>query len=175
MNRKSLLLVLALLPVTAVASAEPGTSTTRATPPGTAAGALPISCTTVFDGLITKLKAGDKLNSVHTTLIDGEVAYAEGKMPAQSGFVPPPSSARLIGQTVAIQSLMTAPSNTGSSSKLMAVLEKAGDKVRLKWTHAGKTHTSTVDTCSSGFWTAADATSAFVVKLGKPEPTAIPE
>jgi hypothetical protein len=57
---------------------------------------------------------------------------------------------------------------------MTATLEKASDKVRLRWTYRGKSHSSMVDACTSGYWTAADGTSAIAVKLAKPITPQIP-
>lgn len=178
MNRSSLVLVLALVPFAPAVMAAPTTAPDHAQqgatqPVATGVKAL-LGCSAMFDKLLSDLQAGKIITAVNSTLIDGEVALAESpKLPLQGGFQGTLSSATLSGETVAIKSHIAAPGGN-TSADMSASLEKSGDKVRLRWSYRGKSHSSMVDACTSGYWTASDSSSAIAVKLAAPMTPQVP-
>jgi hypothetical protein len=163
---KKLLVLLAFLPVApaiAMATTAPAIDASNL-PPGTV---MPTTCSARLDKLVADLQTKN-LGGADTVLMVGSTAYAESPtLPASGGgFNPVGGSAKLVGSKIEGTSKVAVPGPNASSSPLTYVISKVDGNARISWTFKGKTYASSADNCSGGYWSAATASSAIVVKLG---------
>jgi len=128
------------------------------------------ACEVVLDGMIADWKKPNMKQEVAATsaLIVGESAAAEGAKSGGGGFYSVggkavPSGAMIKGTG----SLGALPTNEVYPATFEIWKNPSTGKAMMKWTYRGNSYQSVVDTCSSGYWTAASATSSFMVKMGK--------
>lgn len=128
----------------------------------------PITCESRFDSLIAALQGGKNIGGANVSLMIGEQALAESPhLPSSGqGFNPVGGTAVRSGNKINGASTVAAPSTNSTSAALTYVISKVDGKARLSWTYKGKNYASNIDSCSSGYWTAASASSAIIVKLG---------
>lgn len=165
---KKLLVLLAFLPaapgfaVPSVGPTPPGNF-----PPGTVA--EPLTCEKVFDSLIAKLQGLNNKLTSNVSLLVGDNALAESPtLPPSSGFVDLGGTAQRSGNKINGTSKVAEPGYSSYSSPLTYVISKVDGKARLSWSYKGKNYASRIDSCSSGYWTAATSKSAIIVKLTLP-------
>jgi hypothetical protein len=175
----SLFVIAPMVPVTAAASTPVGAlvplmlvapKQVSEVPSGGLPGATPgtpvLTCEGALDKMVADIQAGKMISQVNSTLIVGDTALAESPhFPLSAGFNPSGGSATRSGSTIVGTSHVAAPGTT-SGADLKFTIDKANGKARLRWTHAGKSYTSSVDGCASGYWIASSATSAIAIKLG---------
>ena len=176
----SLFVIVPMVPVTAAASmpigalvpwmldapTRPGASAPAPAIPGATPGMQVLTCEGALDKMVADLQAGKTISSVNSTLIVGEVARAESPhFPLSGGFHLTSGTATRSGSTIVGTSHVAAPGTT-SGADLKFTIDKYNSKARLKWTYAGKSHTSFVDGCASGYWIASSSTSAIAIKIG---------
>ncbi|MBK8236146.1 MAG: hypothetical protein IPK74_11350 [Deltaproteobacteria bacterium] len=162
---KKLLALLAFLP------AAPAFAQTTTAAPQVDVGNIPPglsqlnSCSSRLDTLLVDLETKN-IAGANAVLMIGETALAESpSLPGSGGFNPIGGSAVKSGNKIAGSSKVAVP-GTNTSSVLTYTLSNVDGTARLTWVYKGKSYASSVDSCSSGYWTAASATSAIVVKLG---------
>lgn len=162
---KKLLALLAFLP------AAPAFAQTMTAAPQVDVGNIPpglpqlTSCSSRLDTLLVDLQTKN-ISSANAVLMIGETALAESpSLPSSGGFNPIGGTATKSGNKIAGSSKVAVP-GTNTSSALTYTLSNVDGTARLTWVYKGKSYASSVDSCSSGYWTAASATSAIVVKLG---------
>lgn len=175
----SLFVIVPMVPVTAAASTPVGALVPLMllapkrpveAPSGAIPGATPgvqvLTCEGALDKMVADLQAGKLISTVNSTLIVGEMALAESPhFPLSAGFNVSGGSATRSGSTIVGTSHVAAPGTT-SGADLEFTIDKYNAKARLKWTHAGKSYTSFVDGCTSGYWIASSSTSAIAIKIG---------
>jgi FlaG/FlaF family flagellin (archaellin) len=155
-----------LVPLLLVAPKRPATAPTSASPGATPGVQPAFTCEGALDKMVAEIKAGKMIAGVNSTLIVGETALAESPhFPLGAGFNPSGGNATRSGETIVGTSHVAAPGTT-SGADLKFTIDKYNGKARLKWTHAGKSYTSVVDGCASGYWIASSANSAIAIKLG---------
>jgi hypothetical protein len=130
--------------------------------------ALPITCESRFDALMSDLQSGKAISGANVSLLVGDQALAESPLlpsPGQ-GFNPIGGNAVRSGNKINGTSKVATPGNNMTSAPLTYVISKVDGKARLSWTYKGKNYASNIDSCSSGYWTSATSGSAIIVKLG---------
>lgn len=154
----------ALVPLMLVAPIQVGDA-----PAGGIPGANPgmplLTCEGALDKMVADLQAGKMISQVNSTLIVGEQALAESPHFPLGGFNVAGGTATRSGSTIVGTSHVAAPGTT-SGADLKFTIDKANGKARLKWSYAGKNHTSYVDGCASGYWIASNSSSAIAIKIG---------
>jgi hypothetical protein len=154
----------ALVPLMLVAPKQPVSQSGAL--PGATPGTQVLTCEGALDKMVADLQAGKMISQVNSTLIVGETALAESPhFPLSAGFNPSGGTATRSGSTIVGTSHVAAPGTT-SGADLKFTIDKANGKARLRWTHAGKSYTSSVDACASGYWIASSSSSAIAIKLG---------
>jgi hypothetical protein len=162
---KKLLVLLAFLPAAPVFAVPvvPGGKL-----PGGVGPAEPLTCEKVFDSLIAKLQGQmNKLDS-RVALLVGDDAFAESPILPPSGFEDFGGTAQRSGNKINGTSKVAMPGYSSKSASLTYVISKVDGKARLSWTYNGLNYASNIDSCSSGYWTAATSKSAIIVKLSLP-------
>jgi hypothetical protein len=162
---KKFLLTLAFLPAVApIASA--GVPAPTANTSNLPSNAAPLTCATVLDNLLGDLQT-KTISSVNSTLMVGELALAESPVlgGGGGGFNPVGGEAKLSSGKVVGTSHVAAP-GANTRNDLAFTIAKVDGKARLTWTFKGKSYAAAVARCTNGYWTAANTSSAIVVKLG---------
>lgn len=135
-------------------------------PPG---GSLPtlMNCSTALDKLASDMQT-KTVSGVNTVVLIEQQALAEAPSNLGSnggGFPQFGGDIQLTAGKIAGTSHVASPGAT-SRKDVTFRFSKVDGKARLDWTYAGKSYGSAVDSCASGYWTAATNKSAIAIKLG---------
>jgi hypothetical protein len=149
-----------------LALAAPQVDVGPAVGPGTVGPVLVNDCAHKLDELVTGLSAGKSISGVDTVALVGNKALAESPhLPLGGGFNPSGGTASLSAGKVSGKSHVATPGGN-TSNDLTFTISKSDGKARLTWKYQGTQYASVVDSCTSGYWTAASASSAIAIKLG---------
>lgn len=152
--------------------AAPGNTGTGTTGPIVGGGTNPFefTCNMRIDNLIAGMKKPDNQPTVavHSTIIVGEKAYAEGALPATGGGFQgmPGGQAKPSGEKISGHGNLGALPVNAVFPLAFEIEKSSSGRGKLKWTFQGQSYQADVDSCESHYWTATTTKSTIAIKLG---------